>query len=122
MTKSNATDTAAAPRPKALNPVVKLLLELGPLALFFAAYSKLGIFAATGVLMAAVLVTLGVSYALLRRIPIMPLVTASQPCSRIRSASTTRAFARMQSPGEVFIGSSRCRRELRQVHHGIDPT
>jgi intracellular septation protein len=76
MTKSNATDTAAAPRPKALNPIVKLVLELGPLALFFAAYSKLGIFAATGVLMAAVLVTLGVSYALLRRIPIMPLVTA----------------------------------------------
>jgi intracellular septation protein len=76
MTKTNATDTAAPPRPKALNPVVKLVLELGPLALFFAAYSKLGIFAATGVLMAAVLVTLGVSYALLRRIPIMPLVTA----------------------------------------------
>jgi intracellular septation protein len=76
MTKTNATETAAAPRPKALNPVVKLVLELGPLALFFAAYSKLGIFAATGVLMAAVLVTLGVSYALLRRIPIMPLVTA----------------------------------------------
>jgi intracellular septation protein len=76
MTKTNATETAAAPRPKALNPIVKLVLELGPLALFFAAYSKLGIFAATGVLMAAVLVTLGVSYALLRRIPIMPLVTA----------------------------------------------
>jgi intracellular septation protein len=76
MTKTNATETAAAPRPRALNPVVKLVLELGPLALFFVAYSKLGIFAATGVLMAAVLVTLGVSYALLRRIPIMPLVTA----------------------------------------------
>src|SRR5208337_4270954 len=31
---------------------------------------------ATGVLMAGVVVTLGVSYAVLRRIPIMPLVTA----------------------------------------------
>ena len=52
------------------------MLELGPLALFFAAYSKLGIFAATGVLMACVVVSLGVSYAMLRRIPVMPLVTA----------------------------------------------
>jgi intracellular septation protein len=76
MTKTNATETAAAPRPKALNPIVKLVLELGPLALFFAVYTRLGIFAATGVLMAGVVVTLGVSYALLRRIPIMPLVTA----------------------------------------------
>jgi intracellular septation protein len=76
MTETNLTETAAQPRRKALNPVIKLVLELGPLALFFAVYSKLGIFAATGVLMAGVVVTLGVSYAMLRRIPIMPLVTA----------------------------------------------
>ena len=67
--------TAPAPR-KALNPIVKLLLKLGPLALFFAAYSRFNIFVATGVLMASVLVTLAVSYAMLRRIPVMPLVTA----------------------------------------------
>lgn len=71
------TETLPPARPKALNPIVKLLLELGPLALFFAVYSRLDIFAATAVLMAAVLVTLGVSYAVLRRIPIMPLVTAA---------------------------------------------
>jgi intracellular septation protein len=77
MTGTDVTETSAAPPPrKALNPTVKFVLELGPLALFFAAYSKLGIFAATGVLMACVVVTLGVSYAMLRRIPIMPLVTA----------------------------------------------
>ena len=52
------------------------MLELGPLALFFAAFSRFDIFVATGVLMASVLVTLAVSYAMLRRIPIMPLVTA----------------------------------------------
>lgn len=69
------TSTPAAPR-KTLNPWLKFALELGPLALFFLVYGKLGIFAATGVLMAGVLVTLAVSYALLRRIPIMPLVTA----------------------------------------------
>ncbi len=76
MTGTNATGTSASSRRKALNPFVKLLLELGPLALFFAVYSKLGIFAATGVLMAGVVVTLGVSYAMLQRIPVMPLVTA----------------------------------------------
>jgi intracellular septation protein len=76
MTRMNVTDAPAPAPRKALNPIVKLLLELGPLALFFAVYSRLGIFAATGVLMAGVLVTLGVSYAMLKRIPIMPLVTA----------------------------------------------
>ena len=76
MTGTNVTGTSAPAQRKAFNPIVKLLLELGPLALFFAVYSKLGIFAATGVLMAGVLVTLGVSYVMLRRIPVMPLVTA----------------------------------------------
>jgi intracellular septation protein len=61
---------------RTINPVLKFALELGPLALFFAAYSKLGLFGATGVMMVSVIVTLSVSYALLRRIPIMPLVTA----------------------------------------------
>src|SRR6202035_3866234 len=48
--------------------------DLGPLALFFIVYSRVGIFAATGILMASVLVTLAVSYAMLRRFPIMPLI------------------------------------------------
>ncbi len=76
MTRTNVTETTAAPERKALNPIVKLLLELGPLALFFAAYSRFNIYVATGVLMASVIVTLAVSYAVLKRIPIMPLVTA----------------------------------------------
>jgi intracellular septation protein len=77
MTGTDATETrAVSPPRKALNPYVKFALELGPLVLFFAAYSRLGIFAATAVLMACVVVTLGVSYAMLRRIPVMPLVTA----------------------------------------------
>ena len=69
------TPTAPAAR-KALNPWLKFTLELGPLALFFVTYGRLGIFAATAVLMAGVVVTLVVSYAMLRRIPIMPLITA----------------------------------------------
>ncbi len=73
-----ADTPAAAPQArKALSPWLKFTLELGPLALFFIVYGKLGIFAATGVLMVGVVVTLAVSYAMLRRIPIMPLVTAA---------------------------------------------
>jgi len=67
---------AAPARRRTINPILKLVLELGPLALFFISYSRMGLFAATGVMMVSVVVTLSVSYALLRRIPIMPLVTA----------------------------------------------
>jgi len=74
--RTPASETIATPPRKALNPMLKFALELGPLALFFIVYSRVGIFAATGILMASVLVTLGVSYAMLRRFPIMPLITA----------------------------------------------
>jgi intracellular septation protein len=70
------TQSAVQPPRKALNPMLKFALELGPLALFFIVYSRVGIFAATGILMASVLVTLGVSYVMLKRFPIMPLITA----------------------------------------------
>jgi intracellular septation protein len=65
------------PEKKTLNPTLKLVLDIGPLVLFFAANAKFGIFAATGVFMAAVLIALAVSYALTRHIAIMPLVTAA---------------------------------------------
>jgi intracellular septation protein len=77
MSETPVTETVAQPRRKALNPMLKFALELGPLALFFIVYSRVGIFAATGILMASVLVTLGASYAMLRRFPIMPLITAA---------------------------------------------
>jgi intracellular septation protein len=75
MSETPVIETAPSPR-KALNPMLKFALELGPLALFFIVYSRVNIFAATGILMASVLVTLGVSYAMLKRFPIMPLITA----------------------------------------------
>ena len=59
-----------------LDPKLKFALELGPLALFFLAYWKFGIMPATGVMVAAVLASLVVSYVKLKRVPIMPLVTA----------------------------------------------
>jgi intracellular septation protein len=62
---------------KQLNPLLKLVLDIGPLVLFFAANSKFGIYAATGSFMVAVLIALGVSYAMTRHIAIMPVVTAA---------------------------------------------
>jgi intracellular septation protein len=62
-------------KPK-LNPALKLVLDLGPLLVFFAANSRFGIFAATGAFMAAILIALAIAYALTRHLPIMPLVTA----------------------------------------------
>ena len=59
-----------------LDPKLKFALELGPLALFFLSYWKLGIMWATAVMVVTALVTLVVSYVLLRRLPIMPVVTA----------------------------------------------
>jgi len=63
--------------PKAApNPLVKLGLELGPLIVFFVVNAKWGIFAATGIFMVAAVASLGLTYGLYRKLPIMPLVTA----------------------------------------------
>src|SRR3954447_9211754 len=103
----NADDNAHAPRymqpmlanpeKKKLNPVLKLVLEMGPLVLFFFANSRpqlfmpligpllpaavtggehAGIFVATAVFMVAILAALIVSYALTRHLPVMAMVTA----------------------------------------------
>jgi intracellular septation protein len=61
---------------KQLNPMLKLVLDIGPLVLFFAANARFGIFAATGAFMVAVLIALAVAYFFTRHIAIMPVVTA----------------------------------------------
>ena len=86
---------AKSERPQ-LNPWLKLALEMGPLILFFFANArpalftpfigpllpaaigaeKAGIFVATAVFMVAILVSLAVSYALTRHLPVMAMVTA----------------------------------------------
>lgn len=60
-----------------LNPLLKLALELGPLGLFFLANQRAGIFAATGLFVAATLASLAAHYALVRKLPIMPLVSGA---------------------------------------------
>lgn len=61
---------------RALNPILKLALEVGPLVVFFLANQKAGIYAATGLFMVAVLISLAVSYTLTRHLPVMPMVSA----------------------------------------------
>lgn len=75
---------------EAVNPVLKLVLELGPLMVFFfanargewlaakfPALAELGgpLFIATGLFMAATALALAVSWALTRTLPMMPLVS-----------------------------------------------
>ena len=80
-----------------INPLLKLVLDIGPLVVFFIANShpglflpvvgrlmpaelasgeRAGIFVATAVFMVAILAALAVSYALTRHLPVMPVVTA----------------------------------------------
>ena len=74
----------SAPPHRHLPPLLKLVLEMGPLVLFFLgnAYAeRFGVapdqklFVATGLFVAATVVALAIHYALVRRLPIMPLVS-----------------------------------------------
>jgi intracellular septation protein len=62
--------------PQPINPFVKLALDFAPLALFFVAYGRVGMFAATAVFMVAILISLVVSYVLTRKVSIMTMVSA----------------------------------------------
>ncbi len=53
----------------------KLVLELGPLVVFFIANSNFGIFTATGAFMTATVIALTISRLKYGRIPVMPLVS-----------------------------------------------
>jgi intracellular septation protein len=68
-------DTQMPAKPQ-INPLLKLVLDLGPLIVFFAANARYGIFVATAAFMVTIVAALAVSYALTRHLPIMPLVTA----------------------------------------------
>ena len=63
-------------RPAEANPVVKLLIDLGPLLVFFLVYYRAGIFWATGALMAATIAALVASRVLLGRFAVAPAATA----------------------------------------------
>lgn len=74
----------AVPPQRHLPPLLKLALELGPLVVFFLANAyaeRFGVtadqklFVATGVFILATVIALSIHYALMRRLPIMPLVS-----------------------------------------------
>lgn len=56
---------------------LKPAVEYGPLGVFFVTYYAAGLLAATAALMVATAVTIGLSLAIARKVPIMPLVTAA---------------------------------------------
>ena len=58
-----------------VSPLLKLALEIGPLAVFFITNGKFGIFYATASFMAATLISLVTSRIFLKRIPVLALVT-----------------------------------------------
>jgi len=58
-----------------VTPFLKLALEVGPLAVFFIANGRFGIFYATASFMAATLISLVTSRIFLKRIPVLALVT-----------------------------------------------
>lgn len=55
--------------------LAKMLLEVGPLAVFFFANSQGGIFWGTGCFMVATLIALSLSFIIFKQIPMMPLVS-----------------------------------------------
>ena len=60
-----------------MNPQIRrLVLDLGPLLIFFVGFKYLGIFGATAIFMVAIFVALGLDYMFERRLSPMPLFTA----------------------------------------------
>ena len=69
------TDHAAHKEP--LSPLVRMLIEIGPLAVFFIANNRFDIFTATAAFMVAIAISLAASWILARHIATMPLVTGA---------------------------------------------
>ena len=74
MTEERSEGPAMAGDPK--QQMVKMLLELGPLVIFFIMNWRAGIFTATAWFMVAMVIALAVSWFVFKRVAVMPLVTA----------------------------------------------
>ena len=59
---------------KAVSPLLRLVIEMGPLLVFFVTNGQFGIMPATAAFMVATPIAVLVSYRLEKRIPVMPLV------------------------------------------------
>ena len=57
-----------------MKPLLKLITEVGPLAVFFIGNAKYGIFYATGAFMIATAIAIPISWKIEGKLPIMPIV------------------------------------------------
>lgn len=60
---------------RAMPPLLKIVVEIGPLVAFFLTNAKAGIFWGTGVYMVAAAISLSIAWVMTRRIAIVPVVT-----------------------------------------------
>ena len=63
------------PQMRTINPLLKLVLDLGPLIIFFVVNSRFNIFVATGTFMVAITIAIVIGVAIERKVSPMPLVT-----------------------------------------------
>ena len=105
-----------------MNPILKLVLEMGPLAVFFVGNYKFGIFPATAAFMVAMMVSLAVSYTVSRKLPVMPLVTCAFVLifgglklllEDLRQGRPATVFASLVLYGCALIVAPRLTRKLR---------
>ncbi|MDF2995343.1 MAG: intracellular septation protein [Xanthobacteraceae bacterium] len=62
---------------RTMHPLLKFVLEMGPLVIFFIANGRGGIYVATGAFMVATFVALAVMWIIARKIAVMPLISAA---------------------------------------------
>ncbi len=74
---------------KELGPGMRLLLDVGPLILFFAANFKFGVFTATAVFIVAILIAMAISLALTRRVTALGIATVSRRCTSLDRCAAT---------------------------------
>jgi len=70
------TETATKPVESEQSVATKLIVELGPLLVFFGVNALYGIFAGTGAFMMATVLSLGFAWWRYHKVPTMPLVSA----------------------------------------------
>jgi len=76
MMQQRKTETAAKPVESEQSVATKLIVELGPLLVFFGVNALYGIFAGTGAFMVATVLSLGFAWWRYHKVPTMPLVSA----------------------------------------------
>jgi len=74
---ANEASTKPAEAPSVRAQILKLLVEVGPLVVFFVVNARAGIFWGTGTFMVATVISLVASKALFGRVPVMPLVSGA---------------------------------------------